>query len=634
MKQLTSKFIQFIICMFAVLCAGCGRNEPQRHTPVQPVITALAPGSVQIDGAIGEKIDLCIRNRIASQDPEYLAAPFRQRTETRFWQSEFWGKWFLSAAAAYLYTGDPALKAKLDQAVTGLLNTQTEDGYIGNYAPDAHLQNWDIWGRKYCLLGLLCYYDITNDENTLTAARRLADHLLTEVGPGKTNIVKTGNFRGMASSSILEPIMLLYTRTREQKYLDFALYIVEQWETPDGPQLISKALADVPVAQRFPHPQEWWSWENGGKAYEMMSCYDGLLELYKVTGNPDYLQAVQKTVQNIIDTEITIIGSGSAVECWYHGAARQAQPAKHGNETCVTQTWMKLLLKLYQLTGDPLLIDQFEMSMYNALFAAMTPDGSSFAKYSSLGGERRLGEMQCGMTLNCCTANGPRALLHIPDMAIVQDAAGLVMNFYGEMLAESRLPSGNTVRLQQHSDYPQSGKVDISVTVEREERFNLKLRIPAWCDSALVYINDEPAQEGVSGAYFNIERLWRNHDRVRLELSLPVIIHTLPQDNPAFIALTRGPITLARDERLDEVDVDDLAEAVLTGGQLLLNPVKIDARVNMAFAGQFITGDCREEEFGKPRNLVFCDYASAGNTWNGQSRFRVWLPQMLDPAGQ
>jgi len=632
MKPIVVKFFLLIICVLAAICDGCGRNEPQRHTPVQPVITALTPGSVQIAGAIGEKIDLCIHNRIAVQDPDYLAAPFRQRTETRFWQSEFWGKWFLSAAAAYLYTGDPLLKTKLDEAVTGLLATQTDDGYIGNYAPDAHLQNWDIWGRKYCLLGLLHYYDITQDENILVAARRLADHLLTEVGPGKTNIVKTGNFRGMASSSILEPIVLLYNRTREQKYLDFALYIVEQWETPDGPQLISKALAGVPVAERFPHPQEWWSWENGGKAYEMMSCYDGLLELYKVMGNPDYLLAVQKTVQNIIDTEITVIGSGSAVECWYHGATRQAQSAKHGNETCVTQTWMKLLLKLYQLTGDPLLVDQFEVSMYNALFAAMTPDGSSFAKYSSLAGERRLGEMQCGMNLNCCIANGPRALLHIPDMAIMQDAAGLVVNLYGELQAECRLPSGNTARLEQQSDYPLSGAIAISVTVEREERFSLKLRIPAWCDSALIYINDEPAGEGVSGTYFSIERLWRNHDRIRLELSMPVIIHNLPKDAPSFIALSRGPITLARDERLDGVDVDEPAEPVLTDGQLQLEPVSVDAPVAMAFAGQFITGDCREEEFGRPRTLVFCDYASAGNTWNGESRFRVWLPQVLDPA--
>jgi len=30
--------------------------------------------------------------------------------------------------------------------------------------------------------------------------------------------------------------------------------------------------------------------------------------------------------------------------------------------------------------------------------------------------------------------------------------------------------------------------------------------------------------------------------------------------------------------------------------------------------------------------LVFTDYSSAGNVWNETNRFRVWLPEMLDPS--
>ena len=68
----------------------------------------------------------------------------------------------------------------------------------------------------------------------------MADHLLTQVGPGKTDIVKPVIFSGMPSSSILEPMVYLYRKTGDKRYLDFAKYIVEQWETPDGPKLISK----------------------------------------------------------------------------------------------------------------------------------------------------------------------------------------------------------------------------------------------------------------------------------------------------------------------------------------------------------------------------------------------------------
>ncbi|MBN2414128.1 glycoside hydrolase family 127 protein [candidate division KSB1 bacterium] len=613
-------------------CATPRKNvEHKIHNTVE----SIGPGNIRISGYLGEKIDLCIRNRIAAQDEDDLVEPFRHRKETRFWQSEFWGKWFLSAADARLYTGEAALKQKLDNAVAGLLDTQSENGYIGNYAPEAHLQQWDIWGRKYCMLGLLAYYDITKDNNVLKSLKRQADFLLSEVGPGKADIIKTGNYRGMASCSVLEPMVLLYNRTGEQRYLDFARYIVAQWETADGPQLISKALAGVPVALRFPKPDSWWSWENGGKAYEMMSCYDGLLELYKVTRNPEYLQAVRKTVNNIIETEINIIGSGSSIECWYGGKARQTRPAKHMNETCVTQTWMKLLYKLYQLTGDSQLMDQFEITMYNALIGAMRPDGSSFAKYSPLVGVRHLGELQCGMDLNCCTANGPRGMLHIPFVAIMKDSAGPVINLYGDMEARCELPSGNIIHLTQSSYYPQSGLINIQISPERKESFTIKLRKPAWCESARVDINGMEQPGVIENGYIIIDRTWKAGDVVRLQLDMTVKIHSHPLNDPEYIALTRGPVVLARENRLDDVDVDETAKPVTQkNGLFIVRRRAVESPFWMVFAAPFITGDYHEGEFGKPKDLLLCDYASAGGTWDNRSRFRVWLPQALDPSAK
>ena len=47
----------------------------------------------------------------------------------------------------------------------------------------------------------------------------------------------------------------------------------------------------------------------------------------------------------------------------------------------------------------------------------------------------------------------------------------------------------------------------------------------------------------------------------------------------------------------------------------------------MAFSTPFEQGlhDAKGE-------LVFTDYGSAGNMWNEANRFRVWLPQILDPS--
>ena len=354
------------------------------------------------------------------EDVDALIEPFRHRNETSLWQTEFWGKWMLSAAKAYEYNHDSALIKKMKRSAEAIIATQSKDGYIGNYAPGKHLQAWDIWGRKYTLLGLIYYYDITGDKQVLRSAQRLADHLLSEVGAGKANIVLTGNYRGMASSSILEPVVLLYERTADLKYLDFATYIVHQWETAKGPQLMSKALKNMPVSNRFSDSiKNWWGWENGRKAYEMMSCYDGLLKLYHVTGNKTFLEAVVKAVKNIKEDEINIVGSGAAFECWYKGKSKQFYPAMHTMETCVTITWMKLCYELYRVTGDEELIDNIEISAYNNLFGSLLPDGSRFSKYSSLQGYRDLDGYQCNMKINCCMANGPRGLTLLPDVAVM-----------------------------------------------------------------------------------------------------------------------------------------------------------------------------------------------------------------------
>ena len=86
-------------------------------------------------------------------------------------------------------------------------------------------------------------------------------------------------------------------------------------------------------------------------------------------------------------------------------------------ETCVTFTWMQLCARLWRETANPMYMDEFERTMYNALMASMKRDGSQISKYSPLEGRRQPGEEQCGMHINCCNANGPRGFALIPDIA-------------------------------------------------------------------------------------------------------------------------------------------------------------------------------------------------------------------------
>jgi len=590
-------------------------------------LTTIQQSKLKLGGFVGEKTDLIIRKRVKAQDYDYLVEPFRHKTETHLWQSEFWGKWMLGAVAAWEYTHDPELMAMMDQAVMSLLKTQLPNGYIGNYPPENQLTNWDIWGRKYTLLALLRYHDISGNKKALKSARRVADHLLTQVGPGKTNIIETGNYHGMASSSILEPMVLLYNKTNDKRYLEFAKYIVAQWETPEGPQLIAKALAGVDVAERFPPPKRWFSPENGQKAYEMMSCYDGLLELYRVTGKPEYLKAVEMTVENIMEKEINIAGSGSAFECWYHGKEKQTIPTYRTMETCVMTTWLKLNNSLLRLTGKPQYADNIEQTYYNALLASTKYDASEITMYSPLLGHRGPGERQCNMDINCCSANGPRGYMMIPRYAVMTADNEIYLNLYSASTATVKLSEKNTVTLEQLTSYPVDDKVIITVDPEKTEVFAIMLRIPNWSKQTSTRVNGETIEDINPGTYKRIKRKWNKGDKIELQLDLRGRLVRLNN----YTAIVRGPIVLARDSRFDDGFVDESAAIQNKDGYVELNiSDKKPEEVWMAFTAPVKLGTGTEALSNPPVQVHFCDFYSAGNTWDKSTRYRVWLPEPLD----
>ena len=599
---------------------------------VKPAVTDqlhIAQSAI-INGFVGEKLDASYENRILAQDVNRLVEPFRNRTETSCWQSEFWGKWFTSAVLAYRYRPEPKLKNILDKAVAELIATQTPDGYIGNYTEASKLEQWDIWGRKYCMLGLLAYYDLTKNSKSLQAARKLADNLIKELADRKVLIVKKGNHRGMAATSVLKPICLLYARTGDKRYLDFAQEIIREWESPVGPQLIAKA--DIDVAKRFSKPKSWFGWDQGQKAYEMMSCYEGLLELYRLTGKTEYKEAVEKTWENINETEINIAGSGASVECWFGGKNLQTMPVKHYQETCVTVTWIKLSQQLLRLTGDAKYADAIEQSYYNALLGAMKPDGSDWAKYSPLAGERLQGSEQCGMGLNCCVASGPRGLFTLPLTTVMSDKEGVQVNFFVDGTYHLQTPNGQLVEVIQQTDYPFSGNISLKLLLPKVEDLTLRVRIPAWSRQSALAVNGEPVKSVIPGQYAEIRRAWKTGDVVSLVLDMRgrlVHIGELPEN----IAIVRGPIILTRDARLGGPNVDAIITPVEDkDGYIELEPVAQNKNgIWMQFKAPFMP-ESNKEVINKPVSLLLCDYASAGNTIDESSFFRVWLPQPFDPS--
>ena len=606
---------------FATLCSLLFSVAAKAQIAVNSTVE-----SVKIGGYLGSRIDDCIAHRVKAQDWEHLVEPFRSRTETWAWQSEFWGKWVQGAIVSYRYNRDPELYDIIRQSAEAMMATQTPDGYIGNYKDDCHLQSWDIWGRKYTMLGLVHWYDLSGDKRALQAACRVLDHLIGELKD--VDIISTGNYHGMASCSVLEPVIYLYQRTKEERYFDFAKYIARRLTESDGPELVRKALEGVNVANRFPHPKEWWSAENGQKAYEMMSCYEGLLEFYKLTGEECYLQAVIKTVENIIATEINIAGSGAAFECWYGGKERQTLPAYHTMETCVTFTWMQLCNRLLQVYRNSTLADQLELTIYNALLASLRDDAGQISKYSPLEGWRTPGEEQCGLHINCCNANGPRGFALIPQAMYHTTDDGVIINLYAE--SEATLTLGGKrkqpICIRQRTTYPKGEEVEIEINPKKPIEFRVMFRIPEWADLAecKVELNGEP-QDITKHGWQEISRKWQAGDKLTLKLDMRGRL--IKHDNHQ--AIMRGPVVLARDSRFGDGFVDECSEIKAENGYVSLTPTQTPKFAWMSFTAPAVLGTDLEGN-GTPTPINLCDFSSAGNSWDKSVRYRVWLPQTLN----
>jgi len=384
-----------------------------------------------------------------------------------------------------------------------------------------------------------------------------------------------------------------------------------------------------------------------------MSCFEGLCELYRATGETLYLDAAVKYGESLLEREIMIVGSGSSAELWCDGAYRQTELLEQPMETCVTATWMKFCYQLLRLTGDPKWADQLEISLYNALAGAMNSRGDWWAYFSPLQGERMPSPMQVPQCQSsCCVANGPRGLLATPGWSVMSGRKGPVINMYTPGKYKIKAPDGNPLILELETTYPVGEQIDFRISQTEESYYTLGLRIPAWSKKSVLLVNGDtiPAR---SGSYARIQRKWKDGDRIRLKLDLRGRVIRSP-GNVNDLAIMRGPIVLALDNRMvDKADYNlwlythntswthsedfggldyVLPEPVATGSEDLfieLTPVDtLHGKVWMAFEVLFLYKYTHFFNHTR-KTLVMCDYVSAGNNYSTENLFRVWIPQPL-----
>lgn len=503
-------------------------------------------------GIIDKNINFVVENSLLDNEAWALfAEQFSRHTDIddKGWRGEYFGKMMRGACMVYQYTKSDILYEILTDAAKKMLETADSLGRFSTYSVGEEFTGWDMWSRKYVLLGFLHFYGICKDkklkEKILNALIRHLDYIADRIGEGKRDIDSTSDiWLGINSASILEPVILMYNLTKKEKYLELARHIIKRLEEGEA-SIITHALEDKILPYQYPTT----------KAYEMMSCFEGLLEYYLVTGEEKWRIATENFVAAVEKSEITIIGCAGCKHELFNNSVRMQTDTDYDGpmqETCVSVTWMKLCAKLLLLTGNTKYADNIERTMYNALYGAVNTEKCEyngevfpFDSYSPLtkgnrgtlvGGYKNISDKR---HYGCCVAIGAAGVALPALLAVTEDKGNVFVNFY-----EKGNCTLDSVSLKIDTDYPKTNKVTITVTGFNEGFKKIFMRIPGYSQKTKIYLNKKECSNV-------IERNWEIGDTIEIYFDFTPQIH-FPlgvegkEETKSFFAITRGPLVLAK----------------------------------------------------------------------------------------
>ena len=614
-----TKTILGLCGLVALTVASCASASAQqnpaglalpRTAKVADTFTPLTPDQVRLKGGLlGSRYDANEQHRMLTIDENDLLDAFERRNVFhQDWQGEHIGKYLHAATQIWYSTKDPALKAKIDRLAARLMRTQEADGYLGTYMPDHRWTSWDVWVHKYDLIGLLTYYQYTGNKEALATCRRVGDLLVRTfgTGPGQRDINRAGEHVGMAADSILEAIVLLYRATDDPRYLQFAHYIVSNYDAPTGPAILA-SLEKYHSVRRVAN----------AKAYEMTSNFNGLLELYRATGDKRLLHDMETAWTDIVQNRLYVTGSASSFETYQDDFHLPNGNRSNICETCVTVTWEQMNLELLRLTGEAKYAAQAERSIYNHLLGAQKPSGDDWAYYTPLEGIKPYDSVT-----TCCHSSGPRGIALIPAIAWMTSAdGGLVVNLYNSASANVRLPKAGQVAVTELTDYPYTGTVDFKVSPERSGvRFPIRLRIPESVSSYHVQVDGAAVMSTAQQGYIALDRVWKKGDTVRVTLTLQKRLIVGDHENQGRAAVQYGPLVLTLDTAIN-AGLKNVNRAELNADSVN-HLTKAPNRESSQGATPVFTLPGKID--GVASALMLTPFAFAGE--DHRSRFAVWIP--------
>lgn len=539
--------------------------------------------------------------RTREREREVTKYPWDQNSKVTLlpWSGEFAGKHLLSDELVYRMTSCPVLKKSIDTFVADLVSTQDADGYMGPFPKTERFDNslnWDFWGQYHVINGLLMYYDDTGYKPALDAACKAADLICKTLMPQKI-VLNEMNY------GIIHCMTNLYIHTGEEHYLKMAQWVIESWGQPNSLNYINFALAGKPVVE-FP-----------AHRWESAHSWQGIAEMYLITGDEKYKKAFSHIWQNALDGDRHNSGG------WTSGEGIQNNPYHQGAiETCCTVAWIAMSTDMLRLTGDSKIADELELSTLNGNIGGMHPsgrwwtyntpmDGVKKAAIHDINFQHRVGSPE----LNCCSVNAPRGIGMVQDWAVMKTADGYAVNWYGPCTVQIPMENDNALVIEQKTIYPSDGNVILKIGLKKPVKANMKFRIPTWSEKTLVELNGRHVGNVAPGKYLELNREWRDGDWLEFSFDMSPHYWLGEKECAGKISIYTGPILLAWDQQFNTGERKDIPAIDIAG--LELDPVVITDYPKPIAAYRI-----------KAKNgadIVLCDFATAGMTG---TFYQSWLP--------
>lgn len=483
-----------------------------------------------------------------------------------WWNAETIGNWWDGFVRHAFLTQDPDAIGQSHAIVDNILQSQSEDGYIGIYKPNLRYQhegsNGELWAQTTAFRTLLAYYEFTQKKEVLTAIEKAMAVTMQAYGEeGRNPFYLKNAFGGVTHGLMLTDVCeTLYRITGKDIYQDYATYLYKAFSTYS----INRSFNDL----RYPYLAEKDSLF-AGHAVHTYEHIRALIQAYYHTGYPELETAFQNMIEKL-ETCLLPSGAGHGNE-WI--SKLEAHPDHTASEYCSMLELRNSYGSMLQKTGNIRFADRAEKLTYNAMLGARNSDGTAITyskpdncylmdgkhheeeetrddpryKYSPTHSEPAV----------CCTPNYGRNLPYFLEQMWMKTADGIAVLMYGPSLLTTEIAGAN-VSIEQLTNYPLSDEVTFEIKLDKPTTFSLQVRKPAWSTSLE---SDIPLDE-VSDGYYSLRKEWQNGDRVSIRFENEVQIKSANNEEKY---LQRGPLVYAfeiphREESIKKYDHKDFRD--------------------------------------------------------------------------